>query len=134
MSFESTGAQLFLLQCHSCDLTGRVQSSVKCFFQSKNKGRTVASFSSVLFLRFKHDEGAAIAADHISKLIVCLRDNIRSPDRKQLTGGLLELRAVLLAATVPLNSLQAVLFSFQDAVSSSALAGCSGLGLVKRSP
>ncbi|XP_055359168.1 mitogen-activated protein kinase kinase kinase 5 isoform X2 [Betta splendens] len=57
------------------------------------------------------DEGPAIAADHISKLVVCLRDNIRSPDRKQLTSGLLEL-----AAAVPLNSLQAVLFSFQDAV------------------
>lgn len=50
-------------------------------------------------------------------LISCLRDNIRSPDRKQLTSGLLELRSTLLNAGVPLNSLQVVLFSFQDAVS-----------------
>uniref|UniRef100_A0A8D3DH36 mitogen-activated protein kinase kinase kinase n=1 Tax=Scophthalmus maximus TaxID=52904 RepID=A0A8D3DH36_SCOMX len=53
---------------------------------------------------------------HITKLIGCLRDNIHSPDRKQLTSDLLDLRATLLAATVPLNSLQTVLFSFQDAV------------------
>ncbi|XP_039974103.1 mitogen-activated protein kinase kinase kinase 5 isoform X1 [Xiphias gladius] len=61
-------------------------------------------------------QGSSLTADHISKLIGCLRDNIRSPDRKQLTADLLDLRAALLAATVPLNSLQAVLFSFQDAV------------------
>nr|XP_019948226.1 PREDICTED: mitogen-activated protein kinase kinase kinase 5-like [Paralichthys olivaceus] len=61
-------------------------------------------------------KGSSFTADHITKLIVCLRDNIHSPDRKQLTSGLLDLKAMLLAATVPLNSLQAVLFSFQDAV------------------
>ncbi|XP_053289085.1 mitogen-activated protein kinase kinase kinase 5 isoform X1 [Pleuronectes platessa] len=61
-------------------------------------------------------KGSSLSADHITKLIGCLRDNIHSPDRKQLTGGLLDVRAALLAATVPLNSLQAVLFSFQDAV------------------
>uniref|UniRef100_A0A3Q4MKQ9 mitogen-activated protein kinase kinase kinase n=1 Tax=Neolamprologus brichardi TaxID=32507 RepID=A0A3Q4MKQ9_NEOBR len=53
---------------------------------------------------------------HITKLVICLRDNIHSPDRKQLTSGLLELRAMLVAASVPLNSLQVVLFNFQDAV------------------
>uniref|UniRef100_A0A8C2XI66 mitogen-activated protein kinase kinase kinase n=1 Tax=Cyclopterus lumpus TaxID=8103 RepID=A0A8C2XI66_CYCLU len=53
---------------------------------------------------------------HIRQLISCLRDNIRSPDRKHLTSCLLELRATLLTAAVSLNSLQAVLFSFQDAV------------------
>uniref|UniRef100_A0AAX7UVC7 mitogen-activated protein kinase kinase kinase n=1 Tax=Astatotilapia calliptera TaxID=8154 RepID=A0AAX7UVC7_ASTCA len=53
---------------------------------------------------------------HITKLVICLRDNIHSPDRKQLTSGLLELRATLVAASVPLNSLQVVLFNFQDAV------------------
>lgn len=68
------------------------------------------------FLCSKHDEGSLLSADHITKLVVCLRDNIRSPDKKQLTSGLLDLRALLIAATVPLNSLQAVLFSFQDAV------------------
>ncbi|XP_056141892.1 mitogen-activated protein kinase kinase kinase 5 isoform X2 [Lampris incognitus] len=61
-------------------------------------------------------EGASLTTDHISELIGCLRENIRSPDRKQLTSSLLELRATLLAAVVPLNCLQAVLFSFQDAV------------------
>uniref|UniRef100_A0A672H145 mitogen-activated protein kinase kinase kinase n=1 Tax=Salarias fasciatus TaxID=181472 RepID=A0A672H145_SALFA len=62
------------------------------------------------------EAGSSLTAAHITKLITCLRDNIHSPDRKQLTSGLLDLRATLLAASVPLNSLQAVLFSFQDAV------------------
>uniref|UniRef100_A0A8C9XGQ4 mitogen-activated protein kinase kinase kinase n=1 Tax=Sander lucioperca TaxID=283035 RepID=A0A8C9XGQ4_SANLU len=48
---------------------------------------------------------------------ICLRDNIRSPDRRQLTRSLTELRTSLFTAAVSLNSLQAVLFSFQDAVS-----------------
>ncbi|KAM9310595.1 mitogen-activated protein kinase kinase kinase 5 isoform 2-T2 [Pholidichthys leucotaenia] len=61
-------------------------------------------------------EGSSLTADHITQLITCLRDNIRSPDRKQLTSGLMNLRSSLLAAAVPLNSLQGVLFSFQDAV------------------
>uniref|UniRef100_A0AAX7UTB8 mitogen-activated protein kinase kinase kinase n=1 Tax=Astatotilapia calliptera TaxID=8154 RepID=A0AAX7UTB8_ASTCA len=57
-----------------------------------------------------------VVSNHITKLVICLRDNIHSPDRKQLTSGLLELRATLVAASVPLNSLQVVLFNFQDAV------------------
>ncbi|XP_046882489.1 mitogen-activated protein kinase kinase kinase 5 isoform X2 [Hypomesus transpacificus] len=61
-------------------------------------------------------EGACVTVEHICDLIGCLRENIRSPDRKLLTSSLLKLRASLLAAAVPLNSLQAVLFSFQDAV------------------
>ncbi|XP_040900393.1 mitogen-activated protein kinase kinase kinase 5 [Toxotes jaculatrix] len=61
-------------------------------------------------------KGPTLTPDHITQLIGCLRDNIRSPDRKQLTSGLLDLRATLLAARVPLSNLQAVLFSFQDAV------------------
>ncbi|XP_026173435.1 mitogen-activated protein kinase kinase kinase 5 [Mastacembelus armatus] len=64
----------------------------------------------------QHGKGPSLSADHITKLISCLRDNIRSPDRKQLTSSLRNLQASLLAAAVPLNSLQAVLFSFQDAV------------------
>nr|XP_020445845.1 mitogen-activated protein kinase kinase kinase 5-like isoform X2 [Monopterus albus] len=64
----------------------------------------------------QYGEGSSLTADHITKLIGCLRDNIRSPDRKQLTSDLHKLRATLLAASVPLNSLQVVLFSFQDAV------------------
>ncbi|AWO96176.1 putative mitogen-activated protein kinase kinase kinase 5-like [Scophthalmus maximus] len=64
----------------------------------------------------QYGKGSSLTADHITKLIGCLRDNIHSPDRKQLTSDLLDLRATLLAATVPLNSLQTVLFSFQDAV------------------
>uniref|UniRef100_A0A3Q3X845 Protein kinase domain-containing protein n=1 Tax=Mola mola TaxID=94237 RepID=A0A3Q3X845_MOLML len=61
-------------------------------------------------------EGSALTADHIAELISCLRENIRSPDRKQLTGSLLELRAKLLSVAVSPNNLQMVLFSFQDAV------------------
>lgn len=64
----------------------------------------------------QHVEGSALTSDHITELISSLRDNIRSPDRKQLTTNLLELRAKLQAAAVSPNSLQMVLFSFQDAV------------------
>uniref|UniRef100_A0A8C7TMA7 mitogen-activated protein kinase kinase kinase n=1 Tax=Oncorhynchus mykiss TaxID=8022 RepID=A0A8C7TMA7_ONCMY len=53
---------------------------------------------------------------HISELIGCLRENIRSPDRRQLTNSLLKLRSTLLATAVPLKNLRAVLFSLQDAV------------------
>ncbi|XP_056448778.1 mitogen-activated protein kinase kinase kinase 5 [Gadus chalcogrammus] len=60
--------------------------------------------------------GSVLTADHILHLIGCLRDHIRSPDRRVLTCSLLELRAALLAAAVPASSLQAALFSFQDAV------------------
>uniref|UniRef100_A0A8C9XIM4 mitogen-activated protein kinase kinase kinase n=1 Tax=Sander lucioperca TaxID=283035 RepID=A0A8C9XIM4_SANLU len=61
-------------------------------------------------------QGSSITADHITKFVSCLRDNIRSPDRRQLTRSLTELRTSLFTAAVSLNSLQAVLFSFQDAV------------------
>uniref|UniRef100_A0A8C9XLL3 mitogen-activated protein kinase kinase kinase n=1 Tax=Sander lucioperca TaxID=283035 RepID=A0A8C9XLL3_SANLU len=64
----------------------------------------------------QHVEGSSITADHITKFVSCLRDNIRSPDRRQLTRSLTELRTSLFTAAVSLNSLQAVLFSFQDAV------------------
>uniref|UniRef100_A0A8C4GMU1 mitogen-activated protein kinase kinase kinase n=1 Tax=Dicentrarchus labrax TaxID=13489 RepID=A0A8C4GMU1_DICLA len=68
------------------------------------------------YISLVHGEGSSITADHITQLIGCLRDNIRSPDRKQLTSSLLDLRTTLLTAAVSLNSLQVVLFSFQDAV------------------
>lgn len=67
---------------------------------------------------YQQVERSPLTSDHITELICCLRDNIRSPDRKQLTASLLELRAKLQAAAVSPNSLQVVLFSFQDAVSS----------------
>ncbi|XP_030637021.1 mitogen-activated protein kinase kinase kinase 5 [Chanos chanos] len=57
-----------------------------------------------------------ITSEHITELIGCLRENIRSPDSKHLTNSLLKLRSNLLSAAVPINSLQSVLFSFQDAV------------------
>uniref|UniRef100_A0A665TDC8 mitogen-activated protein kinase kinase kinase n=1 Tax=Echeneis naucrates TaxID=173247 RepID=A0A665TDC8_ECHNA len=63
-----------------------------------------------------YGKGSSLSTDHITTLIGCLRENIRSPDRKQLTSSLLELRTSLMSASVPLNSLQVVLFSFQDAV------------------
>ncbi|KAG7255184.1 hypothetical protein CRUP_035174, partial [Coryphaenoides rupestris] len=53
---------------------------------------------------------------HISLLIGSLSEHIRSPDRKSLSSSLLDLRASLSSAAVPPNSLQVVLFSFQDAV------------------
>ncbi|TRZ03078.1 hypothetical protein DNTS_029878 [Danionella cerebrum] len=61
-------------------------------------------------------EHPCITADHLRELICCLRENIRSPDRRQLTNSLLSLRSSLLKASVALSNLQAVLFSFQDAV------------------
>lgn len=87
---------------------------------------------------YQHVEGSPLTSDHITELISCLRDNIRSPDRKQLTAGLLDLRAKLQAAAVTPNCLQVVLFSFQDAVRShfittfsiSLLPGISDCGIV----
>ncbi|XP_016364528.1 mitogen-activated protein kinase kinase kinase 5 isoform X1 [Sinocyclocheilus rhinocerous] len=61
-------------------------------------------------------EEPCITSDLISELIGCLRENIRSPDKRHLTNSLLTLRSSLLNSSVPLSSLQAVLFSFQDAV------------------
>uniref|UniRef100_A0A8B9R9M8 mitogen-activated protein kinase kinase kinase n=1 Tax=Astyanax mexicanus TaxID=7994 RepID=A0A8B9R9M8_ASTMX len=61
-------------------------------------------------------EEPSITSEHIKQLIGCLRENIRSPDRKQLTNRLLKLRSSLHSDAVPLSSLQAALFSFQDAV------------------
>lgn len=95
----------------------------KLIFLSKWKSRNdyiksrEALINLFIYLFFKSTKGPVLTTDQITKLIVCLRDNIHSPDRKQLTRGLLELRTTLLAAAVPVNSLQAVLFSFQDAVS-----------------
>lgn len=63
-------------------------------------------------------EEPCITSDHISKLICCLRENIRSPDKRHLSNSLLTLRSSLLNSSVPLSSLQAVLFSLQDAVCS----------------
>ncbi|KAI7806518.1 mitogen-activated protein kinase kinase kinase 5 [Triplophysa rosa] len=57
-----------------------------------------------------------ITSEHISELIGCLGENIRSPDRRHLTNSLLKLRSTLMNDAVPLSSLQAALFSFQDAV------------------
>ncbi|XP_074540112.1 mitogen-activated protein kinase kinase kinase 5 [Halichoeres trimaculatus] len=64
----------------------------------------------------QNGEGPNLTADHITELIKCLRDNIRSPDKKQLTSSLLDLRETLISTGVPMSSLQVVLFSFQDAV------------------
>ncbi|XP_061103621.1 mitogen-activated protein kinase kinase kinase 5 [Conger conger] len=61
-------------------------------------------------------DGPRLTTEHIVELIGCLGENIRSPDRKHLTNCLLKLRSALQTAAVPLNNLQTVLFSFQDAV------------------
>ncbi|XP_026857431.2 LOW QUALITY PROTEIN: mitogen-activated protein kinase kinase kinase 5 [Electrophorus electricus] len=61
-------------------------------------------------------EEPSITSEQIKQLIGCLSENIRSPDKKQLTTRLLKLRSSLHTDAVALGSLQAVLFSFQDAV------------------
>uniref|UniRef100_A0A3Q2XX86 mitogen-activated protein kinase kinase kinase n=1 Tax=Hippocampus comes TaxID=109280 RepID=A0A3Q2XX86_HIPCM len=61
-------------------------------------------------------ERSSLTSDHITELVCCLRANICSPDKKRLTSSLRDLRAALLSAAVPPRGLQAVLFSFQDAV------------------
>ncbi|TSK34920.1 Mitogen-activated protein kinase kinase kinase 5 [Bagarius yarrelli] len=61
-------------------------------------------------------EEPCINSEHIKQLIGCLSENIRCPDKKQLTSRLLKLRTSLHDNAVPLCSLQAALFSFQDAV------------------
>ncbi|KAI4897447.1 hypothetical protein NFI96_022307 [Prochilodus magdalenae] len=61
-------------------------------------------------------EEPSITSENIKQLIICLRENIRCPDRKQLTNRLLKLRSSLHTDAVPFSSLQAALFSFQDAV------------------
>lgn len=67
-------------------------------------------------LASKQTEVGSVTSEHISELIGCLRENIRSPDRRHLTNRLVKLRSTLLATAVPLKNLQAVLFSFQGAV------------------
>uniref|UniRef100_A0A8C8DLT3 mitogen-activated protein kinase kinase kinase n=1 Tax=Oryzias sinensis TaxID=183150 RepID=A0A8C8DLT3_9TELE len=84
------------------------------FTPDRNVGIKSCNFHSVL-LHLKCDD-RSLTADHIIKLVTCLRDNIRSPNRQQLTRGLLELRSTLLASGIPVNNLQVVLFNFQDAV------------------
>ncbi|XP_041843395.1 mitogen-activated protein kinase kinase kinase 5 [Melanotaenia boesemani] len=64
----------------------------------------------------QYDEGSLLTTEHIITLVTCLRDHIHSPDRKQLTNSLLELRSALFASRIPLSSLHTVLFNFQDAV------------------
>uniref|UniRef100_A0A4W4END5 mitogen-activated protein kinase kinase kinase n=1 Tax=Electrophorus electricus TaxID=8005 RepID=A0A4W4END5_ELEEL len=61
-------------------------------------------------------QDSLITSEQIKQLIGCLSENIRSPDKKQLTTRLLKLRSSLHTDAVALGSLQAVLFSFQDAV------------------
>uniref|UniRef100_A0A4W5MG93 mitogen-activated protein kinase kinase kinase n=1 Tax=Hucho hucho TaxID=62062 RepID=A0A4W5MG93_9TELE len=79
-----------------------------------------SSSSSLLYvsllLASKQTDVGSVTSEHISELIGCLRENIRSPDRRHLTNSLVKLRSTLLATAVPLKNLRAVLFSFQDAV------------------
>lgn len=69
----------------------------------------------IIFPIFQAEEHS-ITSEHISELIGCLGENIRSPDKRHLTNSLLKLRSALMNDAVPLSSLQAALFSFQDAV------------------
>uniref|UniRef100_A0A672LBM8 mitogen-activated protein kinase kinase kinase n=1 Tax=Sinocyclocheilus grahami TaxID=75366 RepID=A0A672LBM8_SINGR len=72
--------------------------------------------SNICLLFISQAEEPCITSDLISELIGCLRENIRSPDKRHLTNSLLTLRSSLLNSSVSISSLQAVLFSFQDAV------------------
>ncbi|XP_015274091.1 PREDICTED: mitogen-activated protein kinase kinase kinase 6 [Gekko japonicus] len=57
-----------------------------------------------------------LSLEHISQLVSCLKSYIRSPNRKQLTQGLLQLQLHLQADQLSLYHLQAPLFTFQDTV------------------
>uniref|UniRef100_A0A674N1P5 Si:ch211-1i11.3 n=1 Tax=Takifugu rubripes TaxID=31033 RepID=A0A674N1P5_TAKRU len=92
------------------------EESVGLFMLRKDSERRATLHRVLTDYNNLHSEGSSLSADHISELICCLRENIRSPDRMQLTSRLLELRTKLLNAAIPANSLQGVLFSFQDAV------------------
>uniref|UniRef100_A0A667ZQV2 mitogen-activated protein kinase kinase kinase n=1 Tax=Myripristis murdjan TaxID=586833 RepID=A0A667ZQV2_9TELE len=95
----------------------RLSSRKKARAPQESEPKDSISEASHMHLSLPHlVQLLSLTAEHITELISCLRENIRSPDRKQLTSSLLDLRATLIAAAVPLNNLQAVLFSFQDAV------------------
>ncbi|XP_072572359.1 mitogen-activated protein kinase kinase kinase 5 isoform X1 [Paramormyrops kingsleyae] len=64
----------------------------------------------------QHPEGHAPSKQHITDLICCLREHVHQPDRTKLNSCLKKLRSSLLAAAVSQNSVQAMLFGFQDAV------------------
>ncbi|XP_060113589.1 mitogen-activated protein kinase kinase kinase 6 isoform X1 [Heteronotia binoei] len=57
-----------------------------------------------------------LSLEHISQLVSCLKNYIRSPNRKQLAKGLLQLQLHLKADQLSLYHLQAPLFTFQDTV------------------
>nr|XP_056702111.1 mitogen-activated protein kinase kinase kinase 6 [Euleptes europaea] len=61
-------------------------------------------------------EESPLSLEHISQLVSCLKSYIRSPNRKQLAQGLLQLQLHLQADHLSLYHLQAPLFTFQDTV------------------
>ncbi|KAL8220692.1 UNVERIFIED_CONTAM: hypothetical protein K2H54_052450, partial [Gekko kuhli] len=65
-----------------------------------------------------HDvqDQSPLSLEHISQLVSCLKSYIRSPNRKQLIQGLLQLQLHLQADQLSLYHLQAPLFTFQDTV------------------
>ncbi|XP_077193857.1 mitogen-activated protein kinase kinase kinase 6 isoform X2 [Paroedura picta] len=64
----------------------------------------------------KVQDQSPLSLEHISQLVSCLKSYIRSPNRKQLTQGLLQLQRHLQEDQLSLYHLQAPLFTFQDTV------------------
>ncbi|CAN0150395.1 unnamed protein product [Lampetra fluviatilis] len=61
-------------------------------------------------------EEPRLSAQHVSQLMACLREYMRSPDRKAVASAISALKLELDFDSVAINQLQVVLFGFQDAV------------------
>ncbi|XP_069751967.1 mitogen-activated protein kinase kinase kinase 5 isoform X2 [Narcine bancroftii] len=57
-----------------------------------------------------------LTSEHVHHLVTCLKNYVRSPDRKLVVRALSSLKAELQMDKGALNEIQIVLFSFQDAV------------------
>ncbi|XP_048356706.1 mitogen-activated protein kinase kinase kinase 6 [Sphaerodactylus townsendi] len=72
--------------------------------------------SSIASAIHEAQDQSPLSLEHISELVSCLKSYIRSPNRKQLAQGLLQLQLHLQADQLSLCHLQAPLFTFQDTV------------------
>uniref|UniRef100_A0A8C7GM14 mitogen-activated protein kinase kinase kinase n=1 Tax=Oncorhynchus kisutch TaxID=8019 RepID=A0A8C7GM14_ONCKI len=118
-------AKVCIMSCFTPDPDNRATASelLKDSFlkttsrrKAKPEPETLPTDNVSSLLASKQTDVGSVTSEHISELIGCLRENIRSPDRRHLTNRLVKLRSTLLATAVPLKNLRAVLFSFQDAV------------------
>uniref|UniRef100_A0A8C7PB23 mitogen-activated protein kinase kinase kinase n=1 Tax=Oncorhynchus mykiss TaxID=8022 RepID=A0A8C7PB23_ONCMY len=118
-------AKVCIMRCFTPDPDNRATASEllkDSFLKSTSRRKakpepgTLPTDNVSSLLASKQTDVGSVTSEHISELIGCLRENIRSPDRRHLTNRLVKLRSTLLATAVPLKNLRAVLFSFQDAV------------------